>query len=82
MEHSDRSRSRPHGWSLPVGRIVGIDVRVHVSFLVLVALFALAAPEPGLRAAVASVGWLLVIFSCVVVHELSHCVVARRAAPR
>jgi Zn-dependent protease len=73
---------RPHGWSVPVGRIAGIEVRVHVSFLVLVALFVAAAPEPGVAGAVASVGWLVAIFSCVVVHELSHCFVARRRGAR
>ncbi|MGZ6964048.1 MAG: site-2 protease family protein [Acidimicrobiia bacterium] len=68
---------RPHHWSFPVGRVGGIEIRVHVSFLVLVALFALAAPQPGTLGALASVGWLLVIFGCVVVHELSHSFVAR-----
>ncbi len=72
-----RTRPRPHRWSFPAGQIAGIEVRVHVSFLVLVALFALVAPEPGVMAAVASVGWLIVIFTCVVVHEMSHCFVAR-----
>lgn len=55
----------------------GIDLRVHVSFLVLVALFAAAAPEPGVTSALTNVVWLVVIFACVVVHELAHCFVAR-----
>jgi Zn-dependent protease len=71
------SQARPHRWSVSVGRFSGIDVRVHVSFLVLVALFALVAPEPGVTGAVASVAWLLAIFTCVVVHEMAHCFVAR-----
>ncbi len=74
----DRSRlARPHHWSFAVGRVAGIEIRVHVSFLVLVALFVAAAPEAGVESALVSVGWLVAIFSCVVVHELSHCFVAR-----
>jgi Zn-dependent protease len=71
-------RSRPHHWSVPLGRVAGIQVRVHASFLILVVLFAALAPEPGLPGALRNVGWLLLVFGCVVVHELSHCFVARR----
>ena len=68
---------RPHHWSISIGSVAGISLRVHVSFLILVALFVVAAPEPGVTSALMSVGWLLTIFACVVVHELSHCFVAR-----
>lgn len=68
---------RPHRWSFPVGRVSGIDLRVHVSFAILVALFAAAAPEPGVASAMTNVVWLVAIFACVVVHELAHCFVAR-----
>ena len=67
----------PHRWSIVVARIAAIDIRVHVSFLVLVVLFAVAAPEPGPIGVLWSLVWLLVIFGSVVVHELAHCVVAR-----
>jgi Zn-dependent protease len=69
--------TRPHRWSFPVGRVSGIELRVHVSFLILVALFAAAAPEPGFASAAGNVLWLVAIFACVVVHELAHCFVAR-----
>jgi Zn-dependent protease len=73
-----RSRSpRPHHWSVSLARIAGIEVRVHASFLILVILFAALAPEPGLASALRNVGWLLLVFGCVVVHELSHCFMAR-----
>ncbi len=68
---------RPHHWSVAVGQIAGISLRVHASFLILVVLFVIAAPEPGVASAVVSVAWLLTIFACVVVHELSHCFMAR-----
>lgn len=60
----------------------GIDLRVHVSFLVLGTLFAAAAPEPGVTSALTNVVWLVVIFACVVVHELAHCFVAELVARR
>jgi Zn-dependent protease len=62
--------------------VAGIEVRVHASFLILVVLFAAMAPEPGIVSALESVGWLLLVFACVVVHELSHCFVARRRGAR
>jgi Zn-dependent protease len=68
----------PHHWSFVVARIAGIDIRVHVTFLFLVALFAAAAPDPGVGGVAASVGWLLVVFASVVVHELAHSLTARR----
>ena len=67
----------PHRWSIVVARIAAIDIRVHASFLVLVVLFVVAAPEPGLIGVLWSLAWLLVIFGSVVLHELAHCVVAR-----
>ena len=63
--------------SFPIARIAGIEIRVHLSFLVLVALFAAAAPEPGIKSALLSVTWLLAVFGCVVVHEFAHSLVAR-----
>ena len=72
------ARIRPHRWSLVVARVWSIDIRVHVSFLVLVALFVVAAPEPGALGVLWSLLWLVVVFGSVVVHELAHCVVARR----
>jgi Zn-dependent protease len=71
-------RRRPHQWSAPVARVAGIEVRVHATFLILVVLFAAMAPEPGAASALRNIGWLLLVFACVVVHELSHCFVARR----
>lgn len=72
-----RSTPTHHGSSFLVARISGIDLRVHVTFLLLVALFAAAAPDPGLVSALVSVGWLLAIFACVVIHEFAHSVMAR-----
>ncbi len=64
--------------SFPVARVAGIEIRVHATFLLLLALFAYLGPRAGFGSAWQAVAWLLVIFGCVVLHELAHCVVARR----
>jgi Zn-dependent protease len=69
---------RPFPTSFSLVHVAGIDIRVHVSFFVLVALFALAFSGAGAPGPFAGLAWLVVIFACVVVHELSHCLVARR----
>ena len=61
-----------------IGRIAGIEIRVHVTFLVLVALVALAATGEGPTLA-SAMGWLVALFACVVAHELGHSLVARRS---
>jgi stage IV sporulation protein FB len=52
---------------------------VHWSFSLLVAVFLLAADAPGGLGVASSMVWLVVIFACVLVHELAHCVVGRRS---
>ncbi len=75
---ADGRRSRPASrWSYRLGRVAGIEVRVHASFLVLVALVGLAALSPSGPAVVATVGWLAAVFGCVLLHELAHSLVAR-----
>ncbi len=68
----------PHRWSIVVARIASIDIRIHASFLVLVVLFAVAAPEPGAAGMAWSLLWLVALFGSVVLHELAHSLVARR----
>jgi stage IV sporulation protein FB len=60
-----------------LGRVSGIEIRLHATFFLLVVLFIVAgaAPEgPGVPIALA---WLVLAFTCVVVHELAHCFVGR-----
>jgi stage IV sporulation protein FB len=58
--------------------VAGIDIRIHVSFLLLVVLVAIGSAAPEGPGVVAGLLWLVVLFACVVVHELAHDVVARR----
>ncbi|HEX5586893.1 MAG TPA: site-2 protease family protein [Acidimicrobiia bacterium] len=69
--------ARRHG-SFPIGRIAGIEIRVHWSFFILVALFVLASTAPEGLGIASSLVWLVVIFGCVLLHELAHCLVGRR----
>lgn len=60
------------GWT--VGRLAGVDIRIHPTFLVIVAMAVLGLlgpPAEGLT-------WLALVFSCVISHELAHALVARR----
>jgi stage IV sporulation protein FB len=74
-EQAPRSR-----WALRLGRFAGIDVYLHATFVVL--LLWLGSAElvrgKGALAAFASVGYLLALFGCVVLHEFGHALAARR----
>jgi stage IV sporulation protein FB len=76
---TDRSTGRSEAkgrWSLPLVRIAGVTIRVHITFLLLVALVAMSANSVG-ESVPGAVGWLVALFACVVAHELSHALVAR-----
>ena len=66
-------------WSLPLGRIAGTDVRIHITFFLLLAWFGVsAAMTGGAGAAIASVSFILAVFACVLAHEFGHVLTARR----
>jgi Zn-dependent protease/CBS domain-containing protein len=67
-------------WSWKLGRLFGIDVFVHATFVVLLVWVALASylHEPTGRAVLASVLFMLALFGTVVLHELGHALAARR----
>ena len=69
-----------HGSSLRLGTLAGIPVNVHVTFGLLLAWVVLSHVIQGHGLLSAASGLLLVvsIFGCVVLHELSHALVARR----
>jgi Zn-dependent protease/CBS domain-containing protein len=72
------------GSSLRIARIAGIDVRVHVTFFLLLAWIGWSSwsVEGTLAAALAGVGFVLLVFAIVVLHELGHALVARRYGVR
>src|SRR5687768_5896223 len=67
-------------WSLKLGRFAGIDVYMHVTFLLLVAFFAWSAyAQSGTVAgALEGVVYILALFGSVVLHEFGHALTARR----
>jgi Zn-dependent protease len=67
-------------WSLRVGKILGIDVFVHFTFLLLLLFlgFGYWQTTRQLDAAFAGVVFTIALFGCVFLHELGHAVMARR----
>jgi len=67
------------GWSIPLGRIAGTEVRIHLTFFLLIAWFAVSAgARGGQAAAIDAVIFLLAVFACVLAHEFGHVLAARR----
>ncbi|MEE8268305.1 MAG: site-2 protease family protein [Gemmatimonadales bacterium] len=67
------------GSSFTIGRIAGVDLKIHVTFLLLLVWVAYRDWTYGGPAAAAfSVALVLAIFGCVVLHEFGHVLMARR----
>ena len=65
------------GWSFRIARIWGIDVRVHVTFLLLLAFFAFAGyRQDEARGALMTTAFILLLFLCVLLHEFGHALAA------
>src|SRR6201982_3538179 len=61
------------GWSIPILRVAGIQLRIHITFLLLIAWIAFAYySQGGSSAAVGGVLVILLLFACVVLHEFGH----------
>jgi len=65
-------------WSIPVGRLFGIEIRIHLTFLfLLVFVWGTEAATQDATAAARGLGLVGIIFGSVVLHELGHALVAR-----
>src|SRR5437016_12821256 len=65
-------------WSLPILRIAGIQLRIHITFLLLIGWLALGYYNAGGSAAAAGgVISILLLFLCVVLHEFGHAIAAK-----
>jgi len=67
-------------WSWKLGKIAGIDVRVHATFVLLIGFLGLTywLRAASLSFALQSLIFLLALFACVLLHELGHALAARR----
>ena len=67
-------------WSVKIGRFLGIDVYIHLTFLLLLGLVGTAHWVNGrsLDAAMAGVLFFAGLFLCVLLHEYGHALAARR----
>jgi stage IV sporulation protein FB len=66
-------------WSVGLFRVAGTEVRLHLTFLLLLAWVAAAAGMAGgLAAAIQGVVFICVLFACVLLHEFGHVFAARR----
>src|SRR5258705_3455623 len=65
-------------WSLPIFRIAGIQLRIHITFLLLIAWLAFGYyAQGGSAAATSRVIFVLLLFLCVVLHEFGHAFAAK-----
>ncbi|WP_170464077.1 site-2 protease family protein [Ruegeria arenilitoris] len=66
-------------WSFSLGRLLGSELRVHVTFFLLLAWVGFAAySSGGMPAAIENLIFVLALFACVVAHEFGHALMARR----
>jgi stage IV sporulation protein FB len=66
-------------WSFRLATVAGTEIRIHLTFLLLVGWYALTAWQAGGPvAARRSVVFLLLLFACILLHEFGHVLMARR----
>jgi len=66
-------------WSITLGRIAGTAVRIHLTFLILLAWIGISDYlSGGPAAAWTSLAFLVLVFACVLAHEFGHILTARR----
>ncbi|WP_372619657.1 site-2 protease family protein [Falsiroseomonas sp.] len=66
-------------WSIPLGRVLGTEIRLHLTFFLLLAWIGFAHyAQGGTPAALEGILFICLIFSCVVLHEFGHVLAARR----
>jgi len=65
-------------WSIPVGRLFGIEIRIHLTFLfLLVFVWSTEAATQDAKSALRGLALVGIVFGSVILHELGHALVAR-----
>ena len=66
-------------WSVNIGTVAGTVIRLHVTFLLFLGWIFLANwYSGGSQAAWTSLGFMILLFACVLAHEFGHIFMARR----
>jgi Zn-dependent protease len=66
-------------WSFPIARLLGSEIRIHVTFFLLLAWIGIAHYQRGgWPAAIEGIVFILALFACVIAHEFGHALAARR----
>ena len=68
------------GGSLFIGRVFGIKISIHWTFLLLIGYIVISSSRDGntIWQALTLVGFTLAVFACITLHELGHSLMARR----
>ncbi|MCS6828854.1 MAG: site-2 protease family protein [Caldilinea sp.] len=67
------------GWSIKIARIAGTEIKIHLTFFLLLAWIGLVYYlQGGPGAAVEGVIFIILLFGCVLLHEFGHALAARR----
>ena len=66
-------------WAIPLGRVAGIEVRIHLTFVLFLVWIAFTHYlRGGMPAALSGLVFLLLLFGSVLLHEFGHALAARR----
>jgi Zn-dependent protease/predicted transcriptional regulator len=66
-------------WSLNIGKIFGINFRIHITFFFLLFfIFISVLTQRGLPKALLAVLFICAVFGCVLIHEIGHSLIASR----
>lgn len=76
-EENNRVNHRRSGWAIQVGTISQIPIRIHLTFLLLLAWLVLSAEGEQVSPLMEGL-FVVVIFACVLLHELGHALVGKR----
>jgi Zn-dependent protease/CBS domain-containing protein len=68
------------GWSWKIGKLAGIDLYMHATFALLIVWVGVSSwfASRSMADMAESIGFILALFGCVVLHELGHALMARR----
>ncbi|MCC6729158.1 MAG: site-2 protease family protein [Chthonomonadales bacterium] len=75
-------RQPESAWAISLGRVAGIPIRLHITFLLLLGWLAFTGVGGSGAERWYAVLYVCAIFACVVLHELGHSVVAQRRGIR